>query len=302
LNIPGNKFSYNSTFSGSLSITNKSAEYLIISKNGLFKGQVRVDAVVSGDIEQSFNNHISLTTIPSKPLMPERSIIIPLDLFSGELKKLLLNHPQANLDIEFTVYIDPVTAADGSVINSTSYVAPIKTVIKRPGINITEKYLQNRLNAASRGKQGQKIDTAQLFAGLIAEEQSLLRGEVKYRMVNAKGMSNLLKSALIQNLEDYDWIVQVETLCSIMDLPVDYEFMNAISANLNSDKWPVRMTALYILANNQGAGFDKVLDWTVKYDPDFMVQEMAVALGAIRPEVQQPAGEPNMPSTTPNQP
>jgi len=36
------------------------------------------------------------------------------------LRRLLIDHPQASLDIEFTLYVDPVTEADGQIINRHS--------------------------------------------------------------------------------------------------------------------------------------------------------------------------------------
>jgi len=38
-------------------------------------------------------------------------------LVTGELKQILLTYPQASLEIEFTLYIDPVTAGQGKATN-----------------------------------------------------------------------------------------------------------------------------------------------------------------------------------------
>ena len=86
LNIKGTKFSYGSDFGGSLTITNNSIEPLIISDDSLFTGHIRIDAVVTGDIEEKITNVVTMKIHPSVPVAPGRSMFIPLTLDSGELK------------------------------------------------------------------------------------------------------------------------------------------------------------------------------------------------------------------------
>jgi hypothetical protein len=47
------------------------------------------------------------------------------------------------------------------------------------------------------------------------------------------------------------------------------------------------------LTKNQDSNFAKVLDWTVKYDSNKFVRDMAIALGAAVPEVQESAKQPS---------
>jgi len=286
LNARGSKFSYGSNFSASIAITNNSSEPLVISDNGLLKGDIRIDANITGDLNKTIPNLVSLKIRPALPVKPDQSILIPVRLVTAELRKLLLTYAQASVDIEFTLYLDPVITEQG-VTNSLTDMEPAKLVIKRQGINLTAKYLRNRFSSLTKGRQGQKTKVAQLFTGLLAEQNAMANREPLYKFMYADWMPAMLKSALLHNLTDDDWVVKAHTMSSMLSLPLDYELTEALAENLNDTHWPVRTIAIYLLAKNQGSNFAKVLDWTVKYDSNKSVRDMAIALGATIPEQKE---------------
>jgi hypothetical protein len=63
--------------------------------------------------------------------------------------------------------------------------------------------------------------------------------------------------------------------------------MNAVAENLNDVHWPARLMAMYLLAQAQGSNFSKVLDWSAKYDSNKLVRDMAIALGATKPQMKK---------------
>jgi hypothetical protein len=235
------------------------------------------------------------------PIEPGKSMLVPVRLISGELKQILNKHPQASVDIEFTVYIDPVIAEDGSVTNRLADIKPIKLAVNRTGIQISSRFLQTRFNSLAKGRQGQKISTIELFAGLLAEQQEMANREPPYKLVRADWMQEMLRSALLQGLADDGWAVRTHTTAAMLSLPMDYELLNAVSENLNDTHWPVRLIAMYALAKEQGGSFRKVLDHIAKYDSNNLVREMAVALGGTAPEPTKPATQPKQPAE-PNKP
>lgn len=103
----------------------------------------------------------------------------------------------------------------------------------------------------------------------------------------ADWMQALLTSALLHNLKGDDWAAKVHTMACMSSLPLDYELINALAENLNDIHWPVRMMAIFLLAKNQDNNFNKVLDWTAKYDSSELVRDMAIALGAATPQQQE---------------
>ncbi|MHC4395595.1 MAG: tetratricopeptide repeat protein [Planctomycetota bacterium] len=298
LNVRGSKFSYGSKFGGSVAITNNSFEPLVVSDDGLFTGSIRVDADISGDLNEKIPNVVSTKIHPALPVESGQSLVVPLKLTTSKFKQILLKHPQASLDIEFTAYIDPVTTSEGQVVNRLVDVKPAKVRLKRPSKKLTAKFLQNELNSISSGRQGQKTKIAQLFAGLLMEQHAMANREPLYKFMYADWMPELLKSALLHSLADDDWVVKVKTMAALLDLPMDYDMIDAVSKSLNDTHWPSRIMALYLLTVNQGSSFVKVLDYSAQYDTNELVREMAIALGGVRPEPQksteQPSSESNL--------
>jgi hypothetical protein len=203
---------------------------------------------------------------------------------TGQLRKILKRYPQASLDIEFTVYLDPVTLEDGSIANRLEDVQPIVVKAARPGINLTARFLRNRMSSLKRRRQSR--NTAQLFAGLLIEQHMMAGREPLYPVMYAEWMPDMLKSGLAYNLTSDDWPARIYTMQAMFDLPLEFELIEAASENLNNENWPVRMMALYLLAKNQNDTFGRVLDHTAKYDPNKLVRDMAVALGGKQPDNQ----------------
>ncbi len=292
LNIRGNEFAYGREFSGSVAIANNSAAPLIISDDGLINGNIRIDAHITGDLDKKIPSLISFKTQPALPIKPGRAMVIPVRLVTGELRRILLKHPQASLEVELTLYIDPVATEDGTLTNRFTGIKPVTVIVKRPGVQLSSKYLQNRLNSISQGQPGQKIEAVRLFAGLLAELQEMANHQPSYRFMYADWMPDILKSALFFTLREDDWNVKVHTIAAMHSPPLDYEMIDAVAANLNNSHWPVRLMALYLLAKNQGDSFKKVLDHTAKYDSNRIVRTMAVTLGGVHPQPQEPVNQP----------
>ncbi|MHC4623937.1 MAG: hypothetical protein ACYS4W_08545 [Planctomycetota bacterium] len=282
LKLRGSKFSYGSGFYAVLAINNNWTEPLTISDNGLLTGRVRVDAEISGDLSQKIPGLLSFKVRPSSSVEPGESISIPLHLVTGQLREILNTYPQASLDVEFTAFMDPVI--DSGEVRNRFGIKEARAVAKRPGVELTNRYLQNRLNSLSKGQQGSKIKTGQLFAGLLMEQQAMAGREPLYRFAYADWMPDLLKSALVHNLADDDWVVKAHTMAAVVSLRLDYELTSQAAKCLNDAHWPCRLMAVYLLSKSEDRNFSKVLDWTAEYDPDENVRQMAIALGGREPE------------------
>ncbi len=281
LNIRGDKFSYGNDFRASLVITNRSTEPLIISDYGLFQGNIRVAAKISGDLNKTIEKLLVKRILPSKHVKANSSLIVPINLQTGELKKIMQRYPQASLEIEFTVYLDPVTLEDSTVANRLEDIKPITTKVKRPGIEITGQFLRNRMNSLRRRRQSH--ETAGLFSGLLIEHSIMAGHEPLYPYKFTDWMDDMLVSSIAYNLRSDEWAPRVHTMYSLLELPLDFEIIEAVSENLNDEQWPVRMMALYVLGRN-GNGFSKVLDYSAKYDDVQLVKDTAVAMGGTAPQ------------------
>ena len=297
-NARGNKFSYGSNFDATVAIVNNSSEPLVISDDSLFRGNIRIDADVTGDLKKNIPNLVSTKIRTTFLVEPGRSLLIPVQLVTGELSRLLFAHPQASLDIVFTLYIDPVVTDDGKVANRLVNIAPAKLSVNRPSIELTGKYLRTRFNSISTGQPGQRIKTAQLFIGLLMEQQIMSGRKPLYKFMYADWMPTMLKSALthesglLRNRADSEWEVKVNTMADMLYLSLDQDLTSAVAENINNSSWPVRIQAIYLLGKNPENKFRRVLDWSAKYDSNALVRNMAVALGGVA--VRQP-GQPKLP-------
>ena len=294
LQIQGSVFPYGSEFNGVAAITNLYSEPLVISDYSLFKGYIRVDAVVSGDLSKDIPNLVYTRIQGVFLIEPGRTVLVPLHLITGELKNTLFTYPQASIEIGFALYLDPVVTNNGTVVNKISYIEPSRTSIKRPGIELTGKYLQDEFNSISTASIEQKIKIAQLFTGLLKEEYAMSNREPLYRFMYADWMTPLLKSALthksglLLNPSQDEWVVKVCTMADMLSLPMDHGLISAVAEDMSHDKWPVRLMAIYLLDTIPDNQFSPVLDWTAKNDPSEVVRAMAIVLaGGLSKQQQQ---------------
>lgn len=292
-NMRGNKFPYGSEFGAVVSVANNSSDLFVVSDNSLFRGNIRIDANISGDLATKIPELVSIKVRSNYFIDSGQSILIPVKLVTGRLRRLLLTYPQASLNIEFTLYIDPVVAPSGRVSNRLAMIEPIKLAVRRPHTELSSKYLRNRFNLISQGQQGQKIKTAQLFIGLLMEQYAMSGRKPPYKFMYADWMANMFRNALVhesgllRNPDSGEWVVKVHTMAEMQHLPLDYELVQAVADNLENSSWPVRMMAMYLLAKTQQGEFADVLESAATYDSDERVREMAIALGAVG--IEKPA-------------
>jgi len=248
----------------------------------MFKGYIRVDARVSGDLSVNIPNLIAKRIRPTIASGQNKQIDIPLPLTTGMLRRLLIAYPQASLNIEFTIYFDPIVTATGSIINRIETLEPLKAKFTRPGVDLTRRFLVRNMEMLAKGQFKQKIRAGQLFAGLILEQDIQNKIELPYQAVKAD--RDLLVSSVKRNLTDENWSVSVQTMSMLMNFtpPFDFDIINGVSGNLNSPHWPVRLLAIYFLDRAQGENFKSVLDWTGKNETNEIVRQMVTALGGTK--------------------
>lgn len=297
--VRGAELSYGDQIEAVVTVANKGFEPLVVTDKSLFRGQIRVDARMSGHLTTDIPNLVSETIRTDLTIPPGRSLTCSLRLSTGPLRRLLLSHPQATLSIDFTLYVDPVVAEDGSVRSRLADVSPVTVSVTRPGIDLTARYVRTRLTAVSSGQEGQKLHTAQLFTGLLQEQHAMAQQGTLYPYRYAEWLPKTLRSALLGDSglllgQGADaWVVKINTMADMLALPLDRELAEAVATNLHDHHWPVRLMAAYLLATGYGGGFDKVLDWLARNDASDLVSSMAASLrspsGGSAPAEPEPA-------------
>ncbi|NIA17166.1 MAG: hypothetical protein GWO86_02340, partial [Planctomycetes bacterium] len=274
-------FSYGRTIAVDIIITNTSSQPLVISDEGLFTGNIRMDARITGDMKVNMPRLIFKKIRPSQPIKAGNAISVPLEIMPGQFGKLLNEHPQARLKIELTAYLDPVADANGN-ISSGIDIAPAKLAFQRRKLSLDLIYIQQKLDAISTGHYGQKVKSAKLFANLLAEQQSMAESGPLYRLIYAEPV--LFKSALARIMDESEWNIKLQTMAALLPLKLDYGLVEAVSEQLSNKNWPVRLMAVFTLAKSQQQNFQQVIDWTAEHDENQIVRDMAVALGAVSPD------------------
>jgi len=291
MDVRGGEFAYGTPIEGTVAVLNKALEPLVVTENGLFTGRIRVDVRVSGDLQQEISELVSQTIRTSLVVPSGRSAAATVRFSTGKLRQVLLDHPQASLDLEFTLYVDPVTSADGSVHNRLAELEPVTVTVRRPGLDLSGQYVRNRFKSLASGQNAQKLRTAQLFAGLLKEQAVMAERGTLYRHRYAEWLPEFLRSALVSESGlllgegKEEWIVKANTMSDMLSMPIDRELATVVARNLNCPEWPVRLMAVYLLATGAGGDFEKVLDWVAQQDSNELVRSMAVVLRTSQPRV-----------------
>jgi tetratricopeptide (TPR) repeat protein len=286
LSVPNTEFAYGLDIPATVTVLNKSREPLVITDRSLFTGRIRIDVHTSGYLNESVSNVISQTLGTQVEVPPGGSIMAPVCLSTGELRRLLIDHPQAAVKMEFSLYLDPVEALGSAVQCKLTDLKPAVCVVNRPGVSIDGGYMRSRFNAISSGQESEKAFTAQLFAGLVNEQAKAAKMGINfpYPYSYADWMKDMLRSAfasesgLMLSPKPDDWPVKVLTMADMLLLKLDQDLATLAARNLSDPKWPVRLMTLYLLSTNGGGGFDKMLDWVVQNETDDLVRGMAIAL------------------------
>jgi hypothetical protein len=275
----GNKFSFDSDLKATLIVTNLSQQPIPINPESIFKGNILVSVKTKGDLNVTVPELLKIRIRPSVPIKAQGTLAIPLKLNTNVIREILLSYPQAGFELTIDAYIDPVTNEDGTIRNAIAALEPARTTITREPVILSDKYLQGRLKAINEGQQGQILRSVKLFSGLLAEQAAMARFEEPlYRVLYVD--EPLLKSGLKKALRNDDWSIKFQVMIAIQFVPIDNELAGVLGEMIQDEKWPVRMMAIQLLANSQGAKFQKVLDWVAINDSHSLVRNMAIALGA----------------------
>jgi hypothetical protein len=206
-----------------------------------------------------------------------------LDLNRGRLSRILKTYPQADVQVHFSAYLDPVSSDGDRPQSRMKSIEPVTANIRRRGVVLSQNFLLQRLDVLSKGQRGQKYRAASMFAGLLAEKNAVRISGADFQHVRVE--AELLTDSVRKMLVDDDWKIRVHILSDLLSLSVPLDgIVREVSDNLNHDKWPVRMAAMALLVKLQPETFKKVLDWAAEHDSHVLNRRMAVALGGRLPQ------------------
>jgi len=283
--IPKKQIVYGRAIEGIITLANQSAEPLLVSESSLIQGTIRIDARTQGDLTESWQNLVVRKLFDNKLILPGQGLSRSVRLDVGALGRLLHAHPQASLDIDFALYLDPVVIDPNTVKNRITSIEPVTAHVERPAVQIETEFLNRQYNAIALGDLTQRMEIAELFIGLLKELQEVIRrGDALYEFKYADWMPGRLTSALTSDSGlllyriSNEWEAKTQVLACMRDLELDAGLTEVVARHMNNQRWPARLVAMYVLARAQGRPFDDVLEHQAKHDLNLLVRDMAQAL------------------------
>ncbi|MCF7975059.1 MAG: hypothetical protein K9N55_14685 [Phycisphaerae bacterium] len=265
-----------------ISIVNKSHEPILMSDDSLIQSPVQIDATVRGVIKEEIRELVLERLFTRKLILPGKSAAASVRLDRGRLRQILETHPQAVLDIDFTlrVNMDQKEGSGASVFT----IKPMTVSVHRPGVVVTARGLNNQYSAIVMSDASTKVKTGKLFLGLLREQAVMAEQGPLYHFRYADWMPGRLTSAFSSEsglllLDTYsEWEAKTELIVNMLGMKLDGAISTAVARHLRNPAWPARMAALSVLSLTHGASFSEVLTWSKTYDIHPLVRRLAEAL------------------------
>ena len=273
---------FGESISGIVSIVNRSNEPLLISDDSVIRGHIQINASVRGVIKQDIPSLVSERLFTRKLIAPGKSASVSVRLDRGKLKQILESHPQAVLDIDFTLFANAPQEDQAEV--SPFAIKPVSVSVHRPGAVITTRALNNQYSAIVMSDASSRVKTGKLFLGLLREQAVMAEQGALYHFRYADWMPGRLTSAFSSEsglllLDTYaEWESKTELMVNMLGMSLDDKISTAVARHLRNPAWPTRMIALSVLNYSHGETFTDVLTWSKKYDTHPLVRRLAEAM------------------------
>jgi hypothetical protein len=109
-----------------------------------------------------------------------------------------------------------------AIANRLADVKPVTISMVRPGVDVTTRYVRDRFNAIPTGQAGQRIQTAQLFTGLLKEQYAMAERGALYPFKYGPWLPELLRAALVSDSGlllrggGDEWVVKVNAMADLL--------------------------------------------------------------------------------------
>ena len=189
---------------------------LIIGPQGVVRGDVLITAQVlpiSGStapknqpLETAQNQQVfilsNLNLVSRAVLKAGRSNTSTEYLNKGQLRQLLVNHPQRTYQITFQAYLDPAVAADGQLTSGIPDLQPRPITVTRKAFEPNAKRMNMQMRLLRTGSANERIRAASMLGGLLRENTLAHQGKLQYRALEIDAPA--LQDALTENLKHDD--------------------------------------------------------------------------------------------------
>ncbi|MBI9016241.1 MAG: HEAT repeat domain-containing protein [Phycisphaerae bacterium] len=182
----------------------------------------------------------------SQFLGPRETIKIEECLSIGLLREAMMKYPQQRWEVTFHAYLDPIELEDGKYDGLIKQIQPKPVKLSRSGIAVSSQKMQYYYRSCQSDSPRERIDTAEVFVGLLKEQKLSQERKLNYRPYNID--SKKIKALLAKNLTDPEANVRARTSFALDNVPMDAQLVAKLAALLKDEDALVRFAALDTLS------------------------------------------------------
>jgi tetratricopeptide (TPR) repeat protein len=245
----------------------------------------------TGDRQRDYGGLVRVSLGRRQFLRPGESIEVKQTLGIGPLRATLVGTAQQTQTVTGSAILSPELAPDGSGFQ------PGPGGVSKNGITFTRAALHPgaagslglsaTLVAAQSGEVEARVEATDRLMMWFAEHQGLAAGRLAYKAEPIDEAA--VRAAVIARFGDPAWEVRAHLAEALRWILLDNEMARHASALLRDPHWAVRMLAVRMFADQQGAAFDKVAAYYADHDSDELVRTVARALRTRWAAATQPA-------------
>ena len=151
--------------------------------------------------------------------------------------------------------------------------SPVGVQVQRVAADASRTGIAALADILRKGAEADRIRAVRTLAGLIAERQAMRKTPPGYFLHRVDELK--LRRLLLSALDDPTPVVRTVVLDSLRLVELSPRMLEEVAPVLSDANWLVRLVALDMLSESQGASFRPVLKRMSAADPDELVRRLA---------------------------
>gem|GEM_PF-4037304 len=271
--VSGGQWAYGDPWLCELRLTNTAAFPIAFGDQQMVAGQVLVSLRWGDTPKQQLTNYLALSLALKPVLAVGESVTVAQTLDVGPAAVLAGSMPQRELALSFSVLLDPVLDRRRNWVSALPGFSPAGVQVKRVAADASRTGIAALLGTLREDAEADRIRSARTLAGLIAERRAVRRTPPDYVLHRVDELK--LRRLLLSVLDDSTPVVRAAVLDSLRTVELGPRMLEQVAPLLSDANWLVRLVALDMLSESQGASFRPVLESTSAADPDELVRRLA---------------------------
>ncbi|MCP4593407.1 MAG: tetratricopeptide repeat protein [bacterium] len=271
---PQREWAYAERWRVELKLTNTAGFPVSFGERQMVGGTVLVSARWGEGADHQLVNYLALSLALNPVLEPGESVVLTESLDVGFASSLAAGAPQRELPLTFIFLLDPVMDARGNWSSGLSGGAPVAVSVTRRPADVSRAGLDALAAALETGSEQERIRAVRAMAGLVAERETT-RNAPPLDYTPRRFDELRLRKRFLAALDDSVPVVRSAALDSMRILELSPRLLELVAPRLSDRSWLVRLVAVDLLTEKQGAAFRPVLERMSQADPDELVRRLA---------------------------